>query len=68
MGSLFVGTSFAKGFSASLRYTYDRNQSPASACIGSFYKETPDDTDQPTYPFLLPTGIWGNSQIIKVNL
>ena len=38
MGSLLVGTSFAKGFYDSIEYSSRRCQSFASSCYGSFYQ------------------------------
>ena len=52
MGSLLVGTSFAKGFSASLGIPMIEINHLQAHVLAHFIKETPDDTDQPTYPFL----------------
>ena len=67
MGSLLVGTSFAKGFSASLGIPMIEINHLQAHVLAHFIKETPDDTDQPTYPFLCLLVSGGNSQIIKVN-
>jgi N6-L-threonylcarbamoyladenine synthase len=67
MGSLLVGTSFAKGFSASLGIPMIEINHLQAHVLAHFIKETPDDTDQPTCPFLCLLVSGGNSQIIKVN-
>ena len=67
MGSLLVGTSFAKGFSASVGIPMIEINHLQAHVLAHFIKETPDDTDQPTYPFLCLLVSGGNSQIIKVN-
>lgn len=67
MGSLLVGTSFAKGLAASLGIPMiDINHLQAHV-LAHFIKETPDDIDQPSFPFLCLLVSGGNSQIIKVN-
>lgn len=67
MGSLLVGTSFAKGLSASLNIPLiDVNHLQAHV-LAHFIKETPDDTEQPSFPFLCLLVSGGNSQIIKVS-
>ena len=66
MGSLLVGTSFAKGLSSGLRIPMvDINHLQAHV-LAHFIKETEDDMDQPSYPFLCLLVSGGNSQIIKV--
>ncbi len=66
MGSLLVGTSFAKGLSSGLRIPMvDINHLQAHV-LAHFIKESEDDTDQPSYPFLCLLVSGGNSQIIKV--
>lgn len=66
MGSLLVGTSFAKGLSTSLNIPMvDVNHLQAHV-LAHFIKENKDDTDQPNYPFLCLLVSGGNSQIILV--
>lgn len=66
MGSLLVGTSFAKGFSSALNIPMvDVNHLHAHV-LAHFIKETPEDTNQPQYPFLCLLVSGGNSQIILV--
>ena len=67
MGSLLVGTSFAKGFSASLGIPMIEINHLQAHVLAHFIKDAPDDTDQPSYPFLCLLVSGGNSQIIKVN-
>lgn len=66
MGSLLVGTSFAKGLSTSLDVPLvDVNHLQAHV-LAHFIKEDENDFDQPTYPFLCLLVSGGNSQIILV--
>lgn len=66
MGSLLVGTSFAKGFATALNVPLiDVNHLHAHV-LAHFIKEDKDDLDQPTYPFLCLLVSGGNSQIILV--
>lgn len=67
MGSLLVGTSFAKGLSMSLNIPMIEVNHLQAHVLAHFIKDTPDDTDQPDYPFLCLLVSGGNSQIIKVN-
>lgn len=67
MGSLLVGTSFAKGLSLSLDIPMiDVNHLQAHV-LAHFIKETPDDAGQPSFPFLCLLVSGGNSQIIRVD-
>ncbi|MDO5570485.1 MAG: tRNA (adenosine(37)-N6)-threonylcarbamoyltransferase complex transferase subunit TsaD [Bacteroidales bacterium] len=67
MGSLLVGTSFAKGFSSALRIPMvDVNHLQAHV-LAHFIKESEDDNSQPSFPFLCLLVSGGNSQIIKVS-
>lgn len=67
MGSLLVGTSFAKGFSTALDIPMiDVNHLQAHV-LAHFIKENEEDHDQPQYPFLCLLVSGGNSQIILVN-
>lgn len=66
MGSLLVGTSFAKGFSSALGIPMvDVNHLHAHV-LAHFIKENKDDNHQPHYPFLCLLVSGGNSQIILV--
>ncbi|MBB4037525.1 N6-L-threonylcarbamoyladenine synthase [Dysgonomonas hofstadii] len=66
MGSLLVGTSFAKGLSSALNIPMvDVNHLHAHV-LAHFIKENKDDNNQPQYPFLCLLVSGGNSQIILV--
>jgi N6-L-threonylcarbamoyladenine synthase len=66
MGSLLVGTSFAKGFALARNLPLiDVNHLHAHV-LAHFVKEKEDDTDQPSFPFLCLLVSGGNSQIIVV--
>ena len=66
MGSLLVGTSFAKGLSSALNIPMiDVNHLHAHV-LAHFIKEDKDDNSQPQYPFLCLLVSGGNSQIILV--
>lgn len=66
MGSLLVGTSFAKGLATSLNVPLiDVNHLQAHV-LAHFIKEEVEDMDQPTYPFLCLLVSGGNSQIILI--
>lgn len=66
MGSLLVGTSFAKGLSSALNIPMiDVNHLHAHV-LAHFIKEDKDDDNQPKYPFLCLLVSGGNSQIILV--
>ncbi|MDE5631887.1 MAG: tRNA (adenosine(37)-N6)-threonylcarbamoyltransferase complex transferase subunit TsaD, partial [Muribaculaceae bacterium] len=65
IGSLLVGTSFAKGLSLGLRVPIvDVNHLQAHV-LAHFIKETPD-TEVPDFPYLCLLVSGGNSQIIVV--
>lgn len=67
MGSLLVGTSFAKGLSSALHVPMiDVNHLQAHV-LAHFIKENEEDINQPSFPFLCLLVSGGNSQIIKVN-
>lgn len=67
LGSLLVGTSFAKGFSTALDIPLiDVNHLKAHV-LAHFIKEDADDTNQPKFPFLCLLVSGGNSQIIRVD-
>lgn len=66
MGSLLVGTSFAKGFSSALNVPMvDVNHLHAHV-LAHFIKEKADDDNQPKFPFLCLLVSGGNSQIVLV--
>lgn len=66
MGSLLVGTSFAKGLSSALDIPMiDVNHLHAHV-LAHFIKESKEDNDQPQFPFLCLLVSGGNSQIILV--
>ncbi|MDR0422852.1 MAG: tRNA (adenosine(37)-N6)-threonylcarbamoyltransferase complex transferase subunit TsaD [Proteiniphilum sp.] len=66
LGSLLVGTSFAKGLSSALNIPMiDVNHLQAHV-QAHFIKETPHDTTQPRFPFLCLLVSGGNTQIIRV--
>ncbi len=66
MGSLLVGTSFAKGLSSALNIPMiDVNHLHAHV-LAHFIKESKEDNDQPQFPFLCLLVSGGNSQIILV--
>lgn len=66
LGSLLVGTSFAKGFSSALNIPMiDINHLQAHV-LAHFIKEDENDTNQPSFPFLCLLVSGGNSQIVLV--
>ncbi len=66
IGSLLVGTSFAKGLSSALNIPIiDVNHLQAHV-LAHFIKEDKDDRNQPSFPFLCLLVSGGNSQIIVV--
>ena len=67
LGSLLVGTSFAKGMSISLKVPMIEINHLQAHVLAHFIKQTPDDNDHPSYPFICLLVSGGNSQIIKVN-
>ncbi|MCD7929976.1 MAG: tRNA (adenosine(37)-N6)-threonylcarbamoyltransferase complex transferase subunit TsaD [Tannerellaceae bacterium] len=66
MGSLLVGTSFAKGLSISLDIPMIEVNHLQAHVLAHFIKESPEDNDQPAFPFLCLLVSGGNSQIILV--
>ena len=66
LGSLLVGTSFAKGFSSALDIPLIEINHLQAHVLAHFIKEDEDDTDQPAFPFLCLLVSGGNSQIILV--
>ena len=67
MGSLLVGVSFAKGFARSLGIPMIDVNHLQGHVLAHFIRESEDDNDQPTFPFLCLLVSGGNSQIVKVN-
>lgn len=67
MGSLLVGTSFAKGLAASLDIPMIEINHLQAHVLAHFIKESPEDDHAPRFPFLCLLVSGGNSQIIKVN-
>ena len=66
MGSLLVGTSFAKGFAAALGIPMIEVNHLQAHVLAHFIKESPDDDHAPSFPFLCLLVSGGNSQIIRV--
>ncbi len=67
LGSLLVGTSFAKGFSTALDIPLIDVNHLRAHVLAHFIKEDADDMDQPKFPFLCLLVSGGNSQIIRVD-
>lgn len=66
LGSLLVGTSFAKGLSSALDIPLIEINHLQAHVLAHFIKEDEDDRDQPAFPFLCLLVSGGNSQIILV--
>lgn len=66
LGSLLVGTSFAKGLSLALKIPVIDVNHLHGHVLSHFVKETPNDTI-PEFPFLCLLISGGNSQIIRVD-
>lgn len=66
LGSLLVGTSFAKGFSTALDIPLIEVNHLQAHVLAHFIKEDANDMSQPNFPFLCLLVSGGNSQIIKV--
>lgn len=66
LGSLLVGTSFAKGFTSALRIPMIEVNHLQAHVLAHFIKQHPDDNSQPLFPFLCLLVSGGNSQIILV--
>lgn len=67
MGSLLVGTSFAKGFARSLDIPLIDVNHLQGHVMAHFIKESDDDNHMPPFPFICLLVSGGNSQIVKVN-
>ena len=66
LGSLLVGTSFAKGFSTALDIPLIEVNHLQAHVLAHFIKEDDKDESHPNFPFLCLLVSGGNSQIIKV--
>lgn len=66
LGSLLVGTSFAKGFSSALNIPLVEVNHLQAHVLAHFIKEDEQDQNQPVFPFLCLLVSGGNSQIILV--
>ena len=66
MGSLLVGTSFAKGFALARDLPLIEVNHLHAHVLAHFIKENPSDSDHPSFPFLCLLVSGGNSQIIVV--
>lgn len=64
MGSLLVGTSFAKGMATALQIPLVDVDHLQAHVLAHFIKESEDDDNQPAFPFLCLLVSGGNSQII----
>ena len=67
MGSLLVGVSFAKGLALSLGIPMIDVNHLHGHVLAHFIRESEDDNDQPSFPYLCLLVSGGNSQIVKVN-
>ncbi|MBQ9362579.1 MAG: tRNA (adenosine(37)-N6)-threonylcarbamoyltransferase complex transferase subunit TsaD [Bacteroidaceae bacterium] len=67
MGSLLVGVSFAKGMARSLGIPMIEVNHLQGHVLAHFIKESKEDHNQPTFPYLCLLVSGGNSQIVKVN-
>ena len=67
MGSLLVGTSFAKGFSSALGIPMVEVNHLQAHVLAHFIKEAGSEAVPPSFPFLCLLVSGGNSQIIKVS-
>ncbi|MDR1517951.1 MAG: tRNA (adenosine(37)-N6)-threonylcarbamoyltransferase complex transferase subunit TsaD [Dysgonamonadaceae bacterium] len=66
MGSLLVGTSFAKGFSSALDVPMIEVNHLQAHVLAHFIKADENDCEQPKFPFLCLLVSGGNSQIVLV--
>ena len=67
LGSLLVGTSFAKGVSTALDIPLIEVNHLQAHVLAHFIKEDDEDESHPNFPFLCLLVSGGNSQIIKVD-
>jgi len=66
LGSLLVGTSFAKGLAISLGIPMIEVNHLQAHVLAHFIKQSPDDNAHPAFPFICLLVSGGNSQIIRV--
>ncbi|PLX18465.1 MAG: tRNA (adenosine(37)-N6)-threonylcarbamoyltransferase complex transferase subunit TsaD [Salinivirgaceae bacterium] len=66
LGSLLVGTSFAKGFALSMDIPLIEVNHLQAHVLAHFVKESPADDNQPKFPFLCLLVSGGHSQILLV--
>ncbi|MFT3740042.1 MAG: tRNA (adenosine(37)-N6)-threonylcarbamoyltransferase complex transferase subunit TsaD [Breznakibacter sp.] len=67
MGSLLVGTSFAKAFALARNIPLIEVNHLQAHILAHFIKEHAEDTNQPKFPFLCLLVSGGNSQIVLVH-
>ena len=67
LGSLLVGTSFAKGLSMSLNKPLVEVNHLQGHILANFIKQEGSENRQPEFPYLCLLVSGGNSQIVKVN-
>jgi N6-L-threonylcarbamoyladenine synthase len=67
MGSLLVGTSFAKAFALALQIPLIEVNHLQAHILAHFIKEHAEDDNQPTFPFICLLVSGGNSQIVLVH-
>ena len=67
LGSLLVGTSFAKGLAMSLNKPLVEVNHLQGHILANFIKQYDSDNRQPEFPYLCLLVSGGNSQIVKVN-
>jgi len=66
LGSLLVGTSFAKGLALALKIPIIEVNHLQAHVLAHFIKQKPDEAKHPAFPFLCLLVSGGNSQIIRV--
>lgn len=67
MGSLLVGTSFAKGFARSLELPMIEVNHLQGHILAHFIKQPGEELETPKFPFLCLLVSGGNSQIVRVD-
>ncbi len=67
LGSLLVGTNFAKGLSAAMNIPMISVNHLRAHVLAHFIYETDEEKKQPSFPFLCLLVSGGNSQIIRVD-
>ena len=67
LGSLLVGTSFAKGFALSLDKPMVEVNHLQGHILANFIKQYDKENRQPSFPYICLLVSGGNSQIVKVN-